>query len=275
MVQRKNALFMMSVLNFLQFLTLNSRRRIENNMRSPANKFAMIRFVVGSLLAITAVMVAALQAQNPEMQQRLAALKQSIAFNKQVLAQYTWMEQQIISIKGEQKKEELYNVLMGADGKPQKTPVDPSSVSDDERKRRGLRGRIIAKKTDEYEEYGNSIKTLVQQYLPPDKDVLQQCYEKGNVMIGPMTGQPGNYRIVISNYLKPGDSVTIIVDKAQFSFQSLSISTYLSDPGDGVTVDIQFSRLPNGGPFHIASETINGVSKQLTVEISNTNYQHM
>ena len=95
------------------------------------------------------------------MQQRLAALKQSIAFNKQVLAQYTWMEQQIISIKGDQKKEELYNVQMGPDGKPQKTPVDPSSLSDDERKRRGLRGRIIAKKTDEYEEYGNSIKTLV------------------------------------------------------------------------------------------------------------------
>ncbi len=244
-------------------------------MKSPVNKSVSLSFVLASLLAVAAAVVPALRAQNPEMQQRLAALKQSIAFNKQVLAQYTWMEQQIISIKGDQKKEELYNVQMGPDGKLQKTPVDPSSVSDDERKRRGLRGRIIAKKTDEYEEYGNSIKTLVQQYLPPDKDVLQQCYEKGNVMIGPMAGQPGNYRIVISNYLKPGDNMTIVVDKAQFSFQSLSISTYLSDPGDGVNVNIQFSRLPNGGPFHISTETINGVSKQLTVEITNTNYQHM
>ena len=244
-------------------------------MKSPAKKFLIAGVVVMGTILIAVVMVPMLRAQSPEMQQRLAALKQSIAFNKQVLAQYTWMEQQIISIKGEQKKEELFNVQMGPDGKPQKTPVDPSSVSDDERKRRGLRGRIIAKKTDEYEEYGNSIKTLVQQYLPPDKDVLQQCYEKGNVMIGPMAGQPGNYRVVISNYLKPGDSMTIIVDKAQFSFQSLSISTYLSDPGDGVNVNIQFSRLPNGGPFHVATETINGVSKQLTVETINTNYQHM
>ncbi len=244
-------------------------------MKAPANRFALIIFGVTLLLTITVARVPSLRAQNPEMQRRLAALKQSIAFNKQVLAQYTWMEQQIISIKGEQKKEELYNVQMGPDGKPQKTPVDPSSLSDDERKRRGLRGRIIAKKTDEYEEYGNSIKTLVQQYLPPDKDVLQQCYEKGNVMIGPMSGQPGNYRVVISNYLKPGDNMTIVVDKAQFSFQSLSISTYLSDPGDGVNVNIQFSRLPNGGPFHVSTETINGVSKQLTVEVTNTNYQHM
>jgi len=34
-----------------------------------------------------------------------------------VLAQYTWMEQDIISIKGEQKKEELYNVQLGHDPK--------------------------------------------------------------------------------------------------------------------------------------------------------------
>jgi len=226
-------------------------------------------------LSLAAVVAPALRSQGPEMQERLAALKQMLAFNKQVIAQYTWMEQQIISVKGEQKKEELYNVQIGPDGQPQKTPIDPSSVSDDERKRRGLRGRIIARKTEEYEEYGNSIKTLVAQYIPPDKEVLQQCYQKGNVTFGPMAGEPGNYRVVISNYLKPGDSVTLVVDKAQISPVSLSISTYLSDQGDGVNVNVQFARIPNGGPFHVTTETINGVSKQLTIEVLDTNYQHM
>ena len=92
------------------------------------------------------------------------------------------MEQQIISIKGEQKKEELYNVRMGPDGKPQKTPVDPDSVSDSDRQRRGLRGRIKERKIDEYKEYGDSIKTLIEQFIPPDKDMLQQSYQQGNVM---------------------------------------------------------------------------------------------
>ena len=244
-------------------------------MTSSRRNWAVLGLLVASLPAIAALLTPALGAQSPEMQERLAALKQSIAFNKQVLAHYTWMEQEIISIKGEQKKEELYNVQTGPDGKLQKTPVDPSSVSDDERKRRGLRGRIIAKKTEEYEEYGNSIKTLVAQYLPPDKDVLEQCYQKGNILIGPAPGQPGSYRIVISNYLKPGDTMTLVVDKAQFRFESLTISTYLSDPGDGVNVNVQFGRLPNGGPFHVTAETIHGVSKQLTVELTNTDYQHM
>jgi hypothetical protein len=96
--------------------------------------------------------------------ERVAEVKESIAVNKQLLAQYTWMEQDIISIKGEQKKEELYNVQLGPEGQPQKTPVDPSSMSDDERKRRGLRGRIIEKKIEEYKQYADQIKSLVQQY---------------------------------------------------------------------------------------------------------------
>jgi hypothetical protein len=225
-------------------------------------------------LALSALVVPGLRAQNPEMQQRIAEVKDSMAVNKMLLAQYTWMEQDIISIKGEQKKEELYNVQLGPDGKPQKTPVDPSSVSDDERKRRGLRGRIIERKVEEYKEYGNEIKSLVQQYVPPEKEMLQQAYQQGNVMIGPMGGAPGEYRLVISNYVKPGDKMTLVMNKAQKALVSLSISTYLSDPSDAVNVNVQFSRLP-GGPNHVATETIDGVSKKLTINVQNTNYQHM
>jgi hypothetical protein len=80
------------------------------------------------ILAVSAIVAPSLRAQNPEMQQRVAEVKESMAVNKQLLAQYTWMEQDIISIKGDEKKEELYNVQLGPNGKPQKTPVDPSSV---------------------------------------------------------------------------------------------------------------------------------------------------
>ena len=212
-------------------------------------------------------------AQDPEMQQKVADLKQAMATNKQALAQYTWIEQDTISLKGEEKKEELYNVQLGPDGKPQKTPIDPSSVSDDERQRRGLRGRIIEKKTEEYKEYAESIKTLIQQYVPPEKDLIDQARQQGNIMMGP-AGAPGEFRLVISNYLKQGDKLTLAVDKAQLQLTSLSISTYLSDPSDAVNVTVQFGRLP-GGPSHVSSETINGVSKHLTINVQNSNYQHL
>jgi hypothetical protein len=213
------------------------------------------------------LMMAPRRARGQEMQQRLAGVKQSLAFHKQVLAQYIWMEQQIISVKGEQKKEELISVQMGPDGKPQKTPVDPDSVSDSDRKMRGVRGRIKGRKIDEYKEYGDSIKTLIEQYIPADKDMLQQSYQQGNVMIGPMAGQPNEYRVMVSNYFKQGDNMTIVMDKTTLSLVSLSISTYLSDPSDAVNVNVECARLPNGGPFHVATENINGVSKQLTIEM--------
>jgi hypothetical protein len=239
-----------------------------------ANMGGLAALLGVGILAVSALVVPVMRAQNPEMQQRIAEVKESMTVNKMLLAQYTWMEQDIISIKGDEKKEELYNVQLGPDGKPQKTPVDPSSVSDDDRRRRGLRGRIIEKKTEEYEEYGQQIKSLVQQYVPPDKDMLQQAYQQGNVMMGPMGGSPGEYKLVLSNYVKQGDNMTLVMNKAQKALVSLSISTYLNDPSDAVKVNVQFSRIP-GGPNHVSTETIDGVSKHLTIAIQNTNYQHM
>ena len=68
--------------------------------------------------------------------------------------------------------------------------------------------------------------------------------------------------------------MTLVVDKAQMGLLSLSIDTYLNDPSDAVNVSVVFSRLP-GGPNHVSTETINGVSKHLTIVVQNSNYQHL
>jgi len=68
--------------------------------------------------------------------------------------------------------------------------------------------------------------------------------------------------------------MTLVVDKAQMGLLSVSIATYLSDPSDAVDVSVQFGRIP-GGPNHVSTETINGVSKKLTIFIQNSNYQHL
>src|SRR5271169_2067253 len=93
----------------------------------------LMNWLAAGILTTSVLVAPIVRAQNPEMQQRMTEVKDAMAVNKQLLAQYTWMEQDIISIKGDEKKEELYNVQLGPDGKPQKTPIDPSSVSDDER----------------------------------------------------------------------------------------------------------------------------------------------
>src|SRR5258708_8948481 len=67
--------------------------------------------------------------QNPQLQERVTEIKQAAALNKQTLAQYTWQEQQTISIKGNVKKQKLFLVRLGPDGKPQKKEIDPHDQS--------------------------------------------------------------------------------------------------------------------------------------------------
>jgi hypothetical protein len=231
------------------------------------------RFVLPALCALgVGELMPPVRAQNQELQERVAEAKQAAAANKQALAQYTWVEQVTISLKGEQKKQEHFQVRLGPDGKPQKQSLDPPPAPPEHEGR--LKKHIVEKKTEEYKEYADQIKALIQQYVPPEKDLLGQAYDKGNVMLGPQPGAPGQYRLVISNYLKQGDNMTLVIDKTQKQLASLSIATYLDDPKDAVNVTVAFGPIP-GGPNHVSSESINGVSKQLTIAIQNSNYQKL
>jgi len=242
-------------------------------MKKRLNRVYYISSCALFVLAVSAGFVPITAAQNQEMQEKVADIKQAVAMNKQALAQFTWVEQVTISLKGEQKKQEHFQVRLGPDGKPQKTSLDPPPSDSGGREGR-LKKHIVEKKKEEYKEYADNIKALIQQYVPADKDLIEQARQKGNIMLGPAAGAPGEYRLVLSNYIKQGDNMTLVIDKAQTDLASLSISTYLSDPSDAVNVTVQFSRIP-GGPNHVSAQTINGVSKQLTINVQNSNYQHM
>jgi hypothetical protein len=240
-------------------------------MNRPVRAFHML-LVSAVAFSASWLNVVPTTAQNPELQQRVAEVKEAIAKNKQALAQFTWVEQVTISLKGEQKKQEHFQVQLGPDGKPQKTSLDPPPAPPEHEGR--LKKHIVEKKKEEYEEYADQIKALIQQYVPPDKDLLSQAYQQGNIMVGPEPGGNGVYRMEISNYVKQGDKMTLVIDKAPKDLTSLSISSYLNDPKDAVNVTVAFDRIP-GGPNHVSAETINGVSKQLTVAIQNSNYQKL
>jgi hypothetical protein len=226
-------------------------------------------------LAIALVTVAGalvVSAQNPELQQKVAEVKEAMAANKQALAQYTWQEQVTVSLKGDVKKQEHFQVRLGPDGKPQKQSLDapqaPAAPSGGR-----VKQRVIEKKKDEYKDYVDQIKALIQQYVPPDKDMLGQAAQKGNIALGP-AGAPGQYRLVLTNYVKQGDNMTLVFDKGRKALVGVTIASYLSDPKDAVNVSVTYAAIP-GGPNHVASQSIDGVSKQLTIVIANSLYQHL
>jgi hypothetical protein len=212
-------------------------------------------------------------AQSPEMQQRLAEIKQASAQNKQALMSYSWNEQDTISLKGEVKKVQHYQVRLGPDGKPQKTSLDPPTEAAPPSGGR-MKQRVVAKKTDEYKDYAESMKSLAQQYAPPDPALIQQAAANGNITLGAVAGSPTQVQLVIKNYLKQGDSMTLVFDKKQKSIVRVQIASYMDDPKDAMNLTVQYSKLPDG-TNHISSIVIDGVSKQLNVAVQNSNYAHV
>jgi len=118
------------------------------------------------------------------------------------------------------------------------------------------------------------MKELAQHYIPPDKDAIQDAYAKGNIAIVPGGGIPGEIKLVIHNYYKLGDTVTLRFDKNLKQFQTISITSWMDNPQDVMNLNVAFGRLPDG-TNHISTVTIEGVSKQLTVNTTNSDYRKM
>lgn len=199
--------------------------------------------------------------------QKFAAIQQASAANKQKLAGYLWQESETISIKGDVKDTKIYQVHI-ENGVQQKVLLNNASSAPPPSGGR-IRQRVVANKTAEYADYGQQIGALAKQYTSPNDQLLYQAKQAGNISIQPGAGV---VNLVIKNYIKPGDSVTMTVSEQTHAPVSVQINTYLTDTKDVVTVSAQFSQLPDG-TNHVATATINGVSKQLTITQQNSMYR--
>ncbi len=79
--------------------------------------------------ALTALIVFAAVAAAQTPQERVAALKESLAKNQAALRQYSWVETTEISLKGEVKKRQQKQCRYGADGKVEKTLIPGSGAA--------------------------------------------------------------------------------------------------------------------------------------------------
>ena len=161
--------------------------------------------VLAPIFLTSAGFLGAANAQNPEVQQRVAALKQSAARNQQSIRQYEWIETTVISLKGEEKSREQKQCYYGADGSIQKVDVSQSPPPE---QKRGLRGHVIAKKKAELTDYMKQAVALMKSYVPPDPERIQAVKDAGNVSVDlPGGGQAA--RVNLRNYAKPGDVIVV------------------------------------------------------------------
>jgi hypothetical protein len=207
-------------------------------------------------------------AQNPELQAKLAEVKQATQLNNQMLHQYQWMETTQLTLKGDAKPPSQSQCQYGPDGQVQKTqisapPPPPSGGR--------MKQRVIAKKKEEMKDYMGDVKQLLALYVPPNPEKMQQAYAAGKVSLNPAGGM---INLIFTDYAVPGDKMTLTFDTATKKVVSLDINTYMGDEKDAVTLHATMATLPNG-PNYTQQTVLNATAKELVVTTTNSNYQRM
>jgi len=209
-------------------------------------------------------------------QEKIAALKQSMAQNQAALKQYTWTETTQISLKGEVKKTEQKQCQYGPDGKVQKTAIPgappPQQEQSGGRRRKGgaVKEAVVENKVEDMKEYMQKVGALVHEYVPPDPQKIQAAAAAGKISITPAGGVDS---IVIKDYLKPGDQVTLGFNSGAKKLQSYKVQSFLEKPGeDNVSLDVSFAPLPDG-TNHVQQTVLDAPAKKIQVQVSNSGYK--
>ena len=230
----------------------------------------MKRIVTGcALTAFALVLAAGRPTEAQDLQQKVAAAKQAATQNQQALRSYSWMEKTEISLKGEVKSTKVESCRYGSDGKVLKTPA--SEPPPPPEKKRGMKGRVIEKKTGEMKEEMQAAVALVQRYVPPSPDKMQAAMAAGRITVVPGAGSTA---LRIADYEKAGDSLVLTLDSASKGMKQVDVDTWMESPADKVTLNVQMQSLPDG--TSAAGTVVLAIpSSQVQVKITNSNYQKL
>lgn len=207
-------------------------------------------------------------AQNPEVGERVADLRQSLQESSEALTYYEWIETTAVSLKGEEKARLQKRCYHGADGQLQKVPVGEAPQA---KKKRGLRGRVAEKKKGELTDYMQRAVDLVQSYVPPDPGRIQAAMDAGKASLHVL--EPGKrVRLEFRDYQKPGDTLGVEIDLTDNGLLAATVASYLDSPDDPVGLKVAFSHLVDGSTYP-ASVALDAPAEDLAVAIQNSGYK--
>jgi hypothetical protein len=231
--------------------------------------------IVAAAIGASAVLVERPVAQqsSPTPEQRVAALKQSLQDSQARLRKYEWIETTVISLKGEEKNRKQQRCYYGADGKLQKLAIGgaPAEASGGRRGRGGrVKQQVVENKKEDMQEYMERAASLVHHYVPPNPDDIAKAQKSGKFAVRP--DQSGRARLEFTDYIKPGDLLTIDVDAAANRLLGLNVASYLDTPADAVALGVEFGTLADGTSY-TAQTTLDAKAKQITVVIQNSGHR--
>jgi len=234
----------------------------------------MKRILIASLslaiaFCLTLAQPASTQDQKQAIQEKVAAFKQSSAENQKALRQYTWTESTELSLKGEVKSTKVEQCRYGPDGKVQKTL---QSAPPEKKEMRRLKKRVVEKKTDEMKDYMEQVVALIQQYIPPQPELIKADVAGGNASFSPQGADA--IQLQFKDFVKKGDVVTFTLNTAAKAIRQVKVDTYMDEEKEKVALAVDFQTLPDGTNY-AASKSLDVTAKKIVVKVTASNYQKL
>jgi hypothetical protein len=231
-------------------------------MKSSANRMPLARwiFILTVILCTTALPVLAQGADPGAMANQYAANAKA---NAAMMRQYSWQMRVEVTLKGEPKPAQIYQMRFDVDGKLQKTLLTAPQEQDTGR---GIRGKIKKGKIEDFKEWAGKLADLVKGYMAPTPGTMMDFYAKAKY------SQSSDGKVLISagGFIQPGDNASYWIDPAtkipcRFAFQTVL-------DGDPVSAQVDFGQVP-GGPQYAARITVDVPAKKVSAKIENFSYQ--
>ena len=203
-------------------------------------------------------------------QQPITALTASMAANAKQLKLYTCKQRTATHYKGDLKSSRIEEIHYSASGERVSIPIDGQRVEQDAR-RRGPGSRLVAKKIEskqeEMREYIERLMSLTSRYLAPNSEKFKAGLGNAEMITSAASTQA---RIVMRNYVKNGDTMTMTFDAASHLPVKTEVDTSLDE--DAVSIVVNFGQVHNG-PSYPEKTVVTSFGKQLEVRVFTYDYR--
>ncbi len=225
-------------------------------------KQALLTVRIGVLAVFLAAVVLPLLARGADPGAMASQYAANAKANAALTRQYIWQMRVEVTLKGEPKPAQVYQMRFDVDGKLQKTLLTAPAK---EKKTRGIRGRIKENKIEEFKEWAGKLAELVKGYMAPTPGTMMDFYAKAAYS----QSSDGKVMISSTSFIDKGDRATYWIDPAtqipcRFEFQTVL-------EGDPVSATVDFGQV-QGGPQYTARLIVNVPAKKVSAKIENYNY---
>jgi hypothetical protein len=179
---------------------------------------------------------------------------------------YIWTQRTEIVVDEEAKPAQLHLIRFDAEGELQRTPL---SAPPEEKKKRGVRGRIQKKKEKKAKEAAQAVSELVKKYTFPSAGTLVDFFQRATFAPG-TEAMKGTVQVLGSGFLMPGDSVSFWIDPDTGEARRFTFHTRLN--GNSVDGTVNYRTVPDG-PAYPARTVVNISEEEVRATIENFDFR--